>query len=86
MTAPFWGIVLLEQCGRFHGVQVLGESGIICRDGKQVEHEHQTRFEMLLSESGSWSWLMMFGVGPIVLPRIPLGVYYAFTHPSELPV
>lgn len=27
---------------------------------------------------------MMFGVGPIVLPKIPLGIYYTFTHPHEL--
>lgn len=51
---------------------------------EKVEYGYRTRFENLLSESGSLPWLMMFGVGPIVLPKIPLGIYYTFTHPHEL--
>lgn len=82
--SPILGFFMVNKLAEMHKIEVLGESGIIKREGVVVKPEKYTRFEEIVSESGIWGWFFIFGFGIFVLPRIGQGIYYSFLQNQDV--
>ena len=82
--APLINCFYVGALGKVVGSEVLGESGMIRRNGVRVDHKNLTRFEHILAESGSWPLMIMPPIGVITYGQAIKATGYVFVHHSDM--